>query len=319
MPGPIPEDLELGRLYVNDLRSLCSRLNLASRRASLSRSAHTSTIHCPRVAEQGNRKGRIRRRSNRSQRLQWLFSASNRHTIARRVPCENDAPQISSPGTSASLANNHASDTAMDSVHELPAKLVKEIQTGEFMELCKLLPKNFNVLNPSQDEPITLTLENSIIRVNKAKATSITDIAEWTTTFTAYMGVIISKFPHRASEHLEYMSLIRYAAKYHRGLDGTLPPVSTPSPHKTRPQPSISVQALAKEAEGYLGMSLTQSTKKTHGSAVTLAFYGFLRIGELTRNSTFDPKHHLMNRDIYAKEFTPVYVSALEGVQNRSL
>ena len=86
------------------------------------------------------------------------------------------------------------------------------------MELSKLLPKNFNVLNPSQDEPITLTLENSVIKVNKAKATSITDITEWTTAFTAYMGVIISKFPHRASELLEYMSLIRYAAKYHRGL-----------------------------------------------------------------------------------------------------
>ena len=27
-PGPIPADLELGRLYVKDLRSLCSRLNL---------------------------------------------------------------------------------------------------------------------------------------------------------------------------------------------------------------------------------------------------------------------------------------------------
>ena len=32
--------------------------------------------------------------------------------------------------------------------------------------------------------------------------------------------------------------------------------------------------------------------------AMTLAFFGFLRIGELTCNSTFDPKLHLMNRDI---------------------
>ena len=29
-PGPKPPDLELGRLYVKDLRSLCSRLNLAT-------------------------------------------------------------------------------------------------------------------------------------------------------------------------------------------------------------------------------------------------------------------------------------------------
>ena len=29
-PGPMPADLELGRLYVKDLRSLCSRLNLTT-------------------------------------------------------------------------------------------------------------------------------------------------------------------------------------------------------------------------------------------------------------------------------------------------
>ena len=51
---------------------------------------------------------------------------------------------------------------------------------------------------------------------------------------------------------------------------------------------------------------------------MTFAFFGFLRIGELTLNSSFDPKLHLMNRDnFYAKEFTPVKVSALKGVQNR--
>ena len=46
-----------------------------------------------------------------------------------------------------------------DSVHELPAKLVKEILSGEFMELSKLLPQNFNSLQPFYDEPLTLTLE----------------------------------------------------------------------------------------------------------------------------------------------------------------
>ena len=189
--------------------------------------------------------------------------------------------------------------------------------------------------------------------------------------------------------------------------------MSTPTQCNTRPHPSLSVQALAKEAERYLGMSLPPSTKKTYGSgmrqfftfcsqmyvspqipisddilinfsvamarsvqyttiknylsavknyhsshgyelhlsnflrlrlilrgikhsqghqskerrpitlqllnvfyhlfnvqrtdnrdslmfwaAMTFAFFGFLRIGELTLNSTFDPKLHLMNRDI---------------------
>ena len=84
----------------------------------------------------------------------------------------------------------------MDSVHELPAKLVKEILSGELMELSKLLPKNFNTLNPSQDKPLTLDEENSVIKLNKAKVSTITDIKDWTMAITAYMGVVISKFPH---------------------------------------------------------------------------------------------------------------------------
>ena len=111
-----------------------------------------------------------------------------------------------------------ASPQTSDSVHELPPKVVKEILSAEFMELSKLLPKNFNSLQPAHDEPLTLTLENSVIRVNKVKATSITNIEEWTSAFTSYMSVIISKHPTRAAELLEYLSLIRYAANYHRGL-----------------------------------------------------------------------------------------------------
>ena len=86
------------------------------------------------------------------------------------------------------------------------------------MELSKLLPKNFNALKPLHDEPLTLTLENSVIRVNKTKVAFITNIEEWTTAFTAYMSVMITREPFRSAELLEYLSLIRYAAKYHRGL-----------------------------------------------------------------------------------------------------
>ena len=68
------------------------------------------------------------------------------------------------------------------------------------------------------DEPLTLTVENSVITVNKAKATSITNIEEWTSAFTTYMSVIISKHANRAAELPEYNSLIRCEAKYHRGL-----------------------------------------------------------------------------------------------------
>ena len=75
--------------------------------------------------------------------------------------------------------NSYTSQQALDSVHELPAMLVKDVFSGEFMNLSKLWLRNFNSLEPLHDEPLTLTVENvdnSVIRVNKAKATSITNI-----------------------------------------------------------------------------------------------------------------------------------------------
>ncbi|PFX32395.1 hypothetical protein AWC38_SpisGene2794 [Stylophora pistillata] len=320
-PGPIPSDLELSRLYVKDLRSLCSRRNLTTtggRAALINRieEAQTNKENLPGTPPPVQDVGEHVENQNDQTALELQFQQLQRQfqeLLDRESPQDgllsatqltqvqsivqgslneaiekaasaaaqaavsafnglsppatapptqasdlsgNDELQRSSLGLNASLQHYSATDPAVNSVHELPAKLVKEILTGEFMELPKLLPKNYYVLSPSQDEPLTLTLENSVIKTNKAKATSRTDLTEWTTAFTSYMGVLISKFPHRASELLEYMSLIRYAAIYHRGLDGTLPPARTPSQCNKRPHPSLSVQALAKKAEHYLGMSL---------------------------------------------------------------
>lgn len=281
-PGPsVPSDLELKSLYVRDLRSLCSRLNLATtggRAVLIDRleEARQNTDHLtdpPRenvqnqdplerqfqqlqrqVQELMDRESRQdgllspsqltqvqsvvegslneaieKAASAAAQAAVRAFSSSNTTATSADASSENGtstnsvvpaAPtgNVPLPELSPSSAISSGLTTDTDSVHELPAKLVKEILTGEFMELSKLLPKNYNVLNPLQDEPLTLTVENSVIKVNKAKATSITDISEWTTAFSAYMAVLISKFPHRSSEFLEYMSLIRYAARYHSGL-----------------------------------------------------------------------------------------------------
>ena len=51
--------------------------------------------------------------------------------------------------------------------HEVPAPYIKRIQAGEFFDLSKLLPKNMSTNNLSEDA-IVLTLENSVIKANKA-------------------------------------------------------------------------------------------------------------------------------------------------------
>ena len=49
-------------------------------------------------------------------------------------------------------------------------------------------------------------------------STLITNTEPWTTAVMAYMSVMIHKFPTRSQELLQYVSLIRYAARVHKGL-----------------------------------------------------------------------------------------------------
>ena len=100
---------------------------------------------------------------------------------------------------------------------DIPASYVKGIQSGAFCDLSKLLPKNLSMFD--EDDDLTLTLDNSAIKVTKKRKSSpsqITEIEQWTTAFTTYMSVFTHKYPLRAQEFLQY--LIRYAARVHKGL-----------------------------------------------------------------------------------------------------
>ena len=122
-----------------------------------------------------------------------------------------------------SLQPNDGSFTSTPCRHgapfqEIPANYVKEIQSGEFFDLSKLLPKNLSLHD--EEDNVSLSLENSVIKVSKKTkaSTSITDIEQWTNSFTTYLSVFTDKFPLRSQELLQYLSLIRYAARVHKGL-----------------------------------------------------------------------------------------------------
>ena len=103
---------------------------------------------------------------------------------------------------------------------DIPAPYIKAIQSGEFLESSKLLPKNLSLYD--EGDNLVLSLENSVVKVSRKTkpmaSSSITNIEQWTTAFTAYMSVLIHKFPTRSQELLQYASLIRYAVRVHRGL-----------------------------------------------------------------------------------------------------
>ena len=114
--------------------------------------------------------------SSQSRAAARELSPSSANTAPSAVQESLNSLAVYGASETVTSINSPTSQRTLDSVHELPAKLVKEVLSGEFMELSKLLPKNFNSLQPLHDEPLTLTVENSVIRVNKAKATSITNM-----------------------------------------------------------------------------------------------------------------------------------------------
>lgn len=126
-----------------------------------------------------------------------------------------NAPSASTAIDTASLSSTSLTPPSAVPNQDLPASCVKEIQTGEFFELSKLLPKHLSLYN--DDDNLTLSLENSTIKVT-TKIVAITDIEQWTTGFTTYMSVFTMKYPFRAQEFMLYLSLIRYAARMHKGL-----------------------------------------------------------------------------------------------------
>jgi len=91
---------------------------------------------------------------------------------------------------------------------DIPATYVKDIQSGEFFELSKLLPKNLSTLE--EEDNLMLILDNSVVQVSKKSktASSITDIEQRMTAFTSYMSIFTHKYPQHSQELLQYLSLI---------------------------------------------------------------------------------------------------------------
>ena len=104
---------------------------------------------------------------------------------------------------------------------EIPQAFVRAIQSGEFFDISKLLPENLQkITSDVGDDPLAITIDgNSQLKlIKQSTKKKIETIDDWTNAFTVYMKVVIDKYPARSRELLEYLDLIRYAARYHHSL-----------------------------------------------------------------------------------------------------
>ena len=100
----------------------------------------------------------------------------------------------------------------------MPPKLVQEIIAGEFFDLAKLMNKNLlklqhmNIGILDSNFELTVDPENKLLIAKPPRRLSITTLDEWTNAFGTYISVIISHFPNRGIELIDYMGIIREAA-----------------------------------------------------------------------------------------------------------
>ena len=134
-----------------------------------------------------------------------------------RLPAQRP-PSLIVPDTE--RATRAAGVTFASPFQDIPAQYIKDIQSGEFFDLTKLLPKNLSLYD--EDDNLVLSLDNSVVKVSRKSkptaSTSIANIEQRTMAFTSCTSVLIHKFPTRSQELLQYVSLIRYAARVHKGL-----------------------------------------------------------------------------------------------------
>ena len=153
--------------------------------------------------------------------------ATNLSPTTNTMQFFNDAQleQIKSLVTSSmqSSTQDIARQAAWAAINAMRNQPEEPLPRGPLTETTSLSPV---IETPAQHEGLVaayasmiFTVENSVIRLrNTSPSTTITDIDQWTTAFTNYMGIFIQKFPGRAQELLTYMSTIRYAARSHPGV-----------------------------------------------------------------------------------------------------
>lgn len=97
----------------------------------------------------------------------------------------------------------------------VPAKLVSQIVSGKYIDLSDLMDPN---LMESENEPQVM-FDGRIVLTSTPKRNrhKVEDIVTWIETFTTYMLVLTSLFPHRFNDLSRYLKLI---VRTHQQLGG---------------------------------------------------------------------------------------------------
>ena len=123
---------------------------------------------------------------------------------------------VSTPGAVSSPPGLHQPFVVGPGCSPVPAKLVTQIVGGKFVDLSDLIAAN---LVESENDP-QLVLDGRIVLTStpaKRNRRRVEDIATWTEAFSIYNLVLVSHFPHRSRDLLQYQLLILSTYRQFKG------------------------------------------------------------------------------------------------------
>ena len=135
--------------------------------------------------------------------------------VVSLIALSNIVSSLPSLGFSASLPKPDKTFIVGPGNAPIPAKLVKRITDGQFVELADLSSVNLWAV---EQEPQTFLEGKLLVPSSKRWQMEIKDILTWVEAFTIFQMVLCAVFPHRWSELTKYKLLIIQTARQFQGL-----------------------------------------------------------------------------------------------------
>ena len=118
---------------------------------------------------------------------------------------------VATPAAEAVLASSQPMGPSSTSqTYSLPQKLIKRIQSLEFVDMAELIPDAWVY----QDEETSKCCHHARHPQKKGK---VKDIVLWVECFSIYAGVLTTKYPHSAPNLMAYQRTIVHASRTYKG------------------------------------------------------------------------------------------------------
>ena len=97
----------------------------------------------------------------------------------------------------------------------VPAKLVKQIQSGQFVDFTELLPDNLELLRRLPASSVSGANEDGHCRLPQ-----VSSLGTWVQCFAVYAAFVLRAAPDRALDLMAYLQLVVHEDQCHSAQDG---------------------------------------------------------------------------------------------------